>query len=58
MVGDDVYEEDITIKAFEREFANVMGKEEALFVPTGTMGNLIGSMRNKILIECRRLVMY
>lgn len=43
MVGDDVYEEDVTIKAFEAEFARVMGKEDSLFVPTGTMGNLIGS---------------
>lgn len=42
-VGDDVYEEDGTIKAFERRFAEIMGKEAALFVPTGTMGNLIGS---------------
>lgn len=31
------------MNAFEREFARVMGKEAALFVPTGTMGNLIGS---------------
>lgn len=43
MVGDDVYEEDVTIKAFESEFARTVGKEAALFVPTGTMGNLIGS---------------
>lgn len=43
VVGDDVYEEDATIKLFEQEFAKTMGKEASLFVPTGTMGNLIGS---------------
>lgn len=30
------------MKAFESEFAKLLGKEAALFVPTGTMGNLIG----------------
>lgn len=40
-VGDDVYGEDPTVNRLEREAAEVFGKEAALFVPTGTMGNQI-----------------
>jgi threonine aldolase len=41
-VGDDVYGEDPTVKELERRAAEIAGKEAALFVPTGTMGNTIG----------------
>ena len=41
-VGDDVYGEDPTVKELERRAAEITGKEAALFVPTGTMGNTIG----------------
>src|SRR5690349_22652648 len=40
-VGDDVYGEDPTVNKLERRAAEVFGKEAALFVPTGCMGNLI-----------------
>jgi threonine aldolase len=40
-VGDDVYAEDPTVNILEREAAELFGKEGALFVPTGCMGNLI-----------------
>jgi threonine aldolase len=40
-VGDDVYGEDPTINRLENEAAEVFGKEAAIFVPTGTMGNQI-----------------
>src|SRR5579863_2222795 len=40
-VGDDVYGEDPTVNLLERRAAEVTGKEAALFVPTGTMGNTI-----------------
>jgi threonine aldolase len=40
-VGDDVYGEDPTVNHFERRAAEIAGKEAALFVPTGTMGNTI-----------------
>jgi threonine aldolase len=40
-VGDDVYLEDPTVNALEARAAEVFGKEAALFVPTGCMGNLI-----------------
>lgn len=38
-VGDDVYREDPTVNALEEAFAARVGKEAALFVPSGTMGN-------------------
>lgn len=40
-VGDDVYGEDPTVNLLEQRAAEVTGKEAALFVPTGTMGNTI-----------------
>lgn len=40
-VGDDVYGEDPTVNHLERRAAEITGKEAALFVPTGTMGNTI-----------------
>ena len=38
-VGDDVYGEDPTVQALQDEFAAMVGKEAALYVPSGTMGN-------------------
>lgn len=38
-VGDDVYGEDPTVRALEERVAALAGKEAALFVPSGTMGN-------------------
>jgi threonine aldolase len=40
-VGDDVYGEDPTVNHLERRAAEVFGREAALFVPSGTMGNQI-----------------
>ena len=40
-VGDDVYGEDPTVNRLEARAAEIFGKEAALFVPTGCMGNLI-----------------
>jgi threonine aldolase len=40
-VGDDVYREDPTVNLLEERAAAIAGKEAALFVPTGTMGNTI-----------------
>jgi threonine aldolase len=42
IVGDDVYQEDPTVNRLEERAAVIFGKEAALFVPTGTMGNTIG----------------
>jgi len=40
-VGDDVYGEDPTINSLEERAAELMGREAAVYVPTGTMGNQI-----------------
>ena len=40
-VGDDVYGEDPTVNRLEERAAELMGREAAVFVPTGTMGNQI-----------------
>lgn len=38
-VGDDVYREDPTVNRLEERAAEILGREAALFVPSGTMGN-------------------
>jgi len=48
-VGDDVYGEDPTVNRLQELSAEKMGKEAALFVPSGTMGNLAA-----ILAHCNR----
>lgn len=42
-LGDDVFGEDPTVNALESKVANLLGKQAALFVPSGTMANLIAS---------------
>lgn len=42
VVGDDVLREDPTLQRLEELAAGLLGKEAALFVPTGTMANQIG----------------
>ncbi|MCY0109491.1 low-specificity L-threonine aldolase [Pseudomonas monsensis] len=42
--GDDVYGEDPTVNRLEAELARRLGFAAALFVPTGTMSNLLGLM--------------
>lgn len=41
-VGDDVFGEDPTVRRLEEQTADLLGKEAALFVPSGTMGNQLG----------------
>jgi len=48
-VGDDVYQEDPTVNQLEELAAKKVGKKAALFVPSGTMGNLIA-----VLTHCQR----
>ena len=38
-VGDDVYKEDPTVNALEEKLAQMFGKDDALFFPTGSMAN-------------------
>jgi threonine aldolase len=40
-VGDDVYGEDPTAQSLQQRAAEIFGKDAALFVPSGTMGNQI-----------------
>src|SRR5579875_1615211 len=40
-VGDDVFGDDPTIQALEERTADLLGKEAAVFVPSGTMANQI-----------------
>jgi threonine aldolase len=44
VVGDDVYGDDPSVKQLEELAAKMIGKEAALFVPTGTMGNQLSIM--------------
>jgi len=43
-VGDDVFEDDPTVKALEARSAELLGKEAGLFVASGTMGNLVAQL--------------
>lgn len=47
-VGDDVYKEDPTVRELEETAAEILGKEAALFVTSGTQGNQIA-----VLTHCR-----
>src|SRR5215475_7731949 len=40
-VGDDVYDEDPTVNRLQQRAAEIFGRETALFIPSGTMGNQI-----------------
>ena len=56
VVGDDVYGDDPTISLLETKAAEYAGKEAALFVPSGTMGNQLAVMshtnrENEIIAE-------
>jgi len=42
-VGDDVYDEDPTVNELEARVAEVLAMEDALFVPSGTMGNQVAA---------------
>ncbi|MFA5523805.1 MAG: low-specificity L-threonine aldolase [Tissierellales bacterium] len=57
-VGDDVYGEDPTINLLEEMAAKLVGKESALFVPSGTMGNQLAVLchtqrGNEVILEER-----
>ncbi|MFI6594683.1 threonine aldolase family protein [Nonomuraea sp. NPDC050536] len=41
-VGDDVYGDDPTVKELEAETAALLGKQDAVYMPTGTMTNQVG----------------
>src|SRR6195952_5859284 len=43
-LGDDVFGDDPTVNALQERIASLLGKEAALFVPSGTQSNLVGIM--------------
>ncbi|HLJ27387.1 MAG TPA: low-specificity L-threonine aldolase [Candidatus Angelobacter sp.] len=54
-LGDDVYGEDPTVNALESLAARMLGKQAAIFVPSGTMANLLAlmghcSLRKRLLV--------
>ncbi|OPJ56832.1 low-specificity L-threonine aldolase [Alkalithermobacter paradoxus] len=49
VVGDDVYGDDPTVKKLEEYSAQIVGKEDALFVPSGTFGNQLA-----LFTHCKR----
>ncbi|KAH8418070.1 hypothetical protein KR222_011416, partial [Zaprionus bogoriensis] len=49
VVGDDVYGEDPTVIELQTKMAATFGKEAGLFVPSGTMGNLLA-----VMVHCSR----
>ena len=58
LVGDDVYGEDPTINRLQDSMAELFGKESALFVPTGVMGNQLAivydqNFINRVLHFCQ-----
>jgi len=48
-VGDDVYRDDPTVNRLEAMAAEKLGKDASIFVPSGTMGNLLA-----LLVHCKR----
>ncbi len=48
-LGDDVYGEDPSVNLLENKISKLFGKEDSLFVPSGTMANLIA-----VLSHCQR----
>src|ERR1041384_3063224 len=48
-VGDDVFRDDPTVHRLEELAAEMLGKEASIFVPSGTMGNLLA-----LLVHCQR----
>ncbi len=48
LVGDDVFDEDPTMQALQRRTASLLGKDDAIFVPSGTMSNQVA-----VRLHCR-----
>lgn len=62
-VGDDVYGEDPTVNLLEKKAAEILGKEAALFVTSGTQGNQIAVLThcrpgNEILLEAESHIFF
>lgn len=63
VVGDDIYGEDPTVARLEQTAAAMLGKEAGLYVPSGTMGNLVAVMTHaprggEVLLEAEAHIYY
>jgi len=63
VVGDDVFGEDPTVQELEALAAQMVGKEAAVFVPSGTMGNLVAVLTHtqkgdQVLVEADAHIYY
>ena len=64
VVGDDVYEDDLTVNKLQKLAAKLLDKEDALFVPSGTFGNQLAilthtSRGDEVLVpEDNHIVLY
>lgn len=52
-VGDDVLGEDPTVKRLEQRTADILGKEAAIYMPSGVMLTLGPLRRDFLLVKCR-----
>ncbi len=62
-VGDDVFGEDPTVKQLEETAAHLVGKEAALFVASGTMGNQVAVLAhtgrgNEVIVDAESHIFY
>jgi threonine aldolase len=62
-LGDDVYHEDPTVNALEETAAEMLGKEAGIFMPSGTMSNLVAVMvhtrhGDEVVVEPGAHIMY
>ena len=58
-IGDDVYGEDPTVNELEEKVAKLIGKEASVFVPSGSMGNLLASkFLNKIMTNTKSRLIF
>jgi threonine aldolase len=48
MAGDDVYGDDPTVNLLERRSAEILGKQDAIFVPSGTFGNQLAILTHTL----------
>jgi threonine aldolase len=63
VVGDDVFGDDPTVNALEQRMAGLAGKEAALYVPSGTMGNqlavhVLTQPADEVLLEAESHIYY
>jgi threonine aldolase len=62
-VGDDVFGEDPTVRRLEERTAAILGKEDAIFVPSGTMGNqialrILAAPGSEVIAEARAHILH